>query len=132
MQAYELPSQAILWVIMRDLSKDYELKKDAVLLNHLSRSVLVTFRTERQAKLVFDFLSRKKVFFKAPRVRVPCITSQQQGRLLHLPVNVRTTLAPHGHCCLILRGVKRVCQGLQLPPTTPCLDPAGSMVLSAC
>jgi len=71
MQAYKLPSQAGVWVVLWELSKDYELKKEAVLLNHLSNSVLVTFRTERQAKIVFDFLSRKPVVFKAPRVSCP-------------------------------------------------------------
>lgn len=55
MQAYQLPSQTIVWVTLWDLSIDYGLKKEAVLLNHMSNSVLVTFTTERHAKSVLTF-----------------------------------------------------------------------------
>ena len=71
-QAYELPSQMLVWSWMRDESKDTELKKEAVILNHLTKSIVVTFKTERHAKTAYDFLMRKKVIFKAPKVCVPC------------------------------------------------------------
>ena len=71
MQEYELPSQSIVWAIMKDISKDWEMKKEAVLLNHLSKAVVVTFRTERHARTVYDFLWRKKIIFKAPKVPCP-------------------------------------------------------------
>ena len=68
MQEFELPSQSIVCTIMKDITKDWEMKKEAVLLNHLSKAVVVTFRTERHARTVYDFLFRKKIIFKAPKV----------------------------------------------------------------
>ena len=103
MQAYPMPSQTIVWVTLWELSKDYELKKEAVLLNHLSKTVLVTFRTERQTKLVLDFLFRK-----APRVSCPCISSTVIGPTPACVVNVSTSLAPCRHCCVILSSLDNV------------------------
>ena len=71
MQEFELPSQSIVWAIMKDITKDWEMKKEAILLNHLTKSVVVTFRTERHAKTVYDFLMKKKIIFKAPKVSCP-------------------------------------------------------------
>ena len=67
-QEFELPSQSIVWAIMKEVTKDWEMKKEAILLNHLTKSVVVTFRTERHAKTVYDFLMKKKIIFKAPKV----------------------------------------------------------------
>ena len=44
------------------------MKKEAVLLNHLSKSVVVTFKTEQQAREIYSFMDKKKIVFKAPRV----------------------------------------------------------------
>lgn len=70
-QAYELPSQALVWSIMKRIVGDDELKKERVLLNHLSKNVLVTFVSEQQAWRAYGFLDKKKVVFKAPRVSAP-------------------------------------------------------------
>ena len=56
---------AIVKVILED---ELALKKEAVLLNHLSKSVVVTFKTEREARQVYGFMDKKKIVFKAPRV----------------------------------------------------------------
>ena len=69
MQAYELPSQAVVWTIVKTILEDeLALKKEAVLLNHLSKSVVVTFSSEQQARRVYSFMDKKKIVFKAPRV----------------------------------------------------------------
>ncbi|CAK0786337.1 hypothetical protein CVIRNUC_009550 [Coccomyxa viridis] len=69
--AYELPSQAVVWTIVKTILEDeLALKKEAVLLNHLSKSVVVTFKTEQEARKVYGFMDKKKIVFKAPRTAV--------------------------------------------------------------
>ena len=58
-----------MWTIIKTILMDeMALKKEAVLLNHLSKSVAVTFNTEQQARKVYGFMDKKKIVFKAPRV----------------------------------------------------------------
>ena len=58
-----------MWTIVKTILEDeLALKKEAVLLNHLSKSVVVTFKTEQQARKVYGFMDKKKIVFKAPRV----------------------------------------------------------------
>ena len=58
-----------MWTIVKTILEDeLALKKEAVLLNHLSKSVVVTFKTEQEARKVYGFMDKKKIVFKAPRV----------------------------------------------------------------
>ena len=93
-QEFELPSQSIVCTIMKDITKDWEMKKEAVLLNHLTKAVVVTFRTERHAKTVYDFLSRKKIIFKAPKVSL-AEHSRPSRRGAHSFQALHATLSSH-------------------------------------
>ena len=58
-----------MWTIVKTILEDeMALKKEAVLLNHLSKSVVVSFSSEQQARKVYGFMDKKKIVFKAPRV----------------------------------------------------------------
>ena len=82
LQAYELPTQLTAWAAMKDITKDEKLKQEAVLLNHVTKTVIINFRTEHDARLAHKWMSKKKVVFKAPRVRTPMKRSKLLSRSL--------------------------------------------------
>lgn len=69
LQAYELPTQLTAWANMKQITQDEKLKREAVLLNHVTKTVIVNFRKEQDARLAHKCLSKRQVVFKAPRVR---------------------------------------------------------------